>query len=48
MIVSRVAAYRRLYTDPRKRVAEYETTLEPLQKRQNEIMRQLRSAAPHV
>ena len=48
MIVSRVAAYRRLYTNPRRRVAEYETTLEPLQKRQNEIMRQLRSAAPHV
>ena len=48
MIISRVAAYRRLYTDPRKRVAEYENTLEPLQKRQNDIFRQLRSAAPHV
>ncbi len=48
MIVSRVAAYRRLYTDPRKRVAEYETSLAPLQQRQSEIFRQLRSSAPHV
>lgn len=48
MIVSRVSAYRRLYTDPRKRVADYETTLAPLQQRQSEIFRQLRSAAPHV
>ena len=48
MIVSRVAAYRRLYTGPRQRVADYETTLAPLQQRQSEIFRQLRSAAPHV
>lgn len=48
MIVSRVAAYRRLYTDPRKRVADYETSLAPLQQRQSEIFRQLRSSAPHV
>lgn len=48
MIVSRVAAYRRLYTGPRQRVADYETTLVPLQQRQSEIFRQLRSAAPHV
>ncbi len=48
MIVSRVSAYRRLYTDPRKRVAEYETSLAPLQQRQSEIFRQLRSSAPHV
>lgn len=48
MIVSRVAAYRRLYTGPRKRVADYETSLAPLQQRQSEIFRQLRSSAPHV
>ncbi len=48
MIVSRVAAYRRLYTGPRQRVADYETSLAPLQQRQSEIFRQLRSAAPHV
>ena len=48
MIVSRVAAYRRLYTAPRQRVAAYETSLAPLQQRQSEIFRQLRSAAPRV
>lgn len=48
MIVSRVAAYRRLYTEPRQRVAKYETSLAPLQQRQSEIFRQLRSSAPHV
>lgn len=48
MIVSRVSAYRRLYTGPRKRVADYETSLAPLQQRQSEIFRQLRSSAPHV
>ena len=48
MIVSRVAAYRRLYTEPRQRVAAYETSLAPLQQRQSEIFRQLRSAAPRV
>lgn len=48
MIVSRVAAYRRLYTGPRQRVADYEVSLAPLQQRQSEIFRQLRSAAPHV
>lgn len=48
MIVSRVSAYRQLYTGPRQKVADYETTLEPLQRRQSEIFRQLRSAAPHV
>ncbi len=48
MIVSRVAAYRRLYTEPRQRVAAYETSLAPLQQRQGEIFRQLRSAAPRV
>ena len=48
MIVSRVAAYRRLYTGPRQRLADYETTLKPLQRRHGEILRQLRSSAPHV
>lgn len=48
MIVSRVSAYRRLYTEPRQRVAAYETSLAPLQQRQSEIFRQLRSAAPRV
>ncbi len=48
MIVSRVSAYRRLYTEPRQRVAEYATTLAPLQQRQSEIFRQLRSSVPHV
>jgi hypothetical protein len=48
MINSRVAAYRRLYTEPRQKVADYETSLVPLQQRQSEIFRQLRSAVPRV
>lgn len=47
-VVSRVTAYRRLYTAPRQRVANYETTLAPLQKRQSEIFRELRSVAPRL
>lgn len=48
LIVSRVAAYRRLYTAPRRKVAEHEATLKPLQERHSEIVRQLRGAAPGV
>jgi hypothetical protein len=48
MIVSRVSAYRRLYTEPRQQVARNETMLAPLQQRQSEIFRQLRSSVPHV
>lgn len=48
MIVSRVTAYRRLYTEPRQRVAAYETSLAPLQQRQSEIFRQLRAAVPRM
>lgn len=48
LIVSRVAAYRRLYTAPRRKVAEHEATLKPLQERHGEIFRQLRGAAPRV
>lgn len=48
LIVSRVAAYRRLYTVPRRKVAEHEATLKPLQERHGEIFRQLRGAAPRV
>ena len=44
MIIARVASYRRLYAGARQRVAAYETTLEPLQKKQNEIFRLFRSA----
>lgn len=48
LIVSRVAAYRRLYTAPRRKVAEHEATLKPLQERHSEIFRSLRGAAPRV
>lgn len=48
MIVSRVSAYRRLYTEPRREVAENEAKLVPLQQRQSEIFRQLRSSVPRV
>ena len=48
MIVSRVSAYRRLYTEPRREVAENEAKLVPLQQRQSEIFLQLRSSVPRV
>ena len=48
VVVSRVSAYRRLYTMPRRKVAEHEATLQPLMTRHSEVYRQLRAAAPHV
>lgn len=48
LIISRVAAYRRLYTEPRKKVARHEALLKPLQEAHSEIYRQLRGAAPRV
>lgn len=48
LIVSRVTAYRRLYTVPRRKVAEHEASLQPLQELHGEIFRQLRAAAPRV
>lgn len=48
VVVSRVSAYRRLYTAPRRKVAEHEATLQPLMDRHSEVYRQLRAAAPHV
>lgn len=48
LIISRVAAYRRLYTEPRKKVARHEAQLKPLQEAHSEIYRQLRGAAPRV
>lgn len=48
LIVSRVAAYRRLYTTPRRKVAEHEATLKPLQERHSRILRQLRGEAPYI
>ena len=48
IIVSRVAAYRRLYTGPRTEVEENEKKLQPLQQRQSEIFRQLRSSVPRM
>ena len=48
VVVSRVSSYRRLYTAPRRKVAEHEATLQPLMERHSDIYRQLRAAAPHV
>ena len=48
LIVSRVAAYRRLYTTPRQKVSRQNETLEPLQKRQKEIYLQLRTLIPRL
>ncbi len=47
LIISRVAAYRNLYTAPRLKVAARETTLEPLRRRHGEILRRIRTSA-HV
>ena len=48
LLVSRVAAYRRLYTVPRQKVNRQNETLEPLQMRQKEIYIQLRTLIPRL
>lgn len=48
LIVSRVAAYRRLYTEPRQKVSRQNEMLEPLQQKQKEIYLQLRTLIPRL
>lgn len=48
LVISRVAAYRRLYTAPRRKVAQHEAMLEPLQKRYSTINIQLSAIAPRL
>lgn len=48
LIVSRVAAYRRLYTEPREKVARHEASLGPLQHKHKDINMQLNAAAPRM
>ncbi len=48
LVLSRVAAYRRLYTAPRRKVAQHEDTLKPLQARHTEIYRQLHAPILHL
>lgn len=48
LIVSRVAAYRQLYTTPRRKVARRETELRPLQDRQRTIYTRLRVLLQHL
>lgn len=48
LLVCRVAAYRRLYTAPREKVAYQESTLKPLQQQQKDINMQLNAAAPRL
>ena len=48
LLVSRVAAYRRLYMAPREKVARHQASLLPLQQRQKEINMQLNAAAPRI
>ena len=48
LIISRVAAYRRLYTTPRQKVARQDAMLRPLQERQKNIHIQLRSLIPRL
>ncbi len=45
LVISRVAAYRRLYSLPRRKVDELEVLLEPLQKQHQNLIRQIRAAA---
>ncbi len=45
LVVSRVAAYRRLYALPRRKVDELEGLLKPLQEELQNIIRQIRAAA---
>ncbi len=45
LVVSRVAAYRRLYALPRRKVDELEVLLKPLQEHHQNIIRQIRAAA---
>ncbi len=48
LVLSRVAAYRCLYTEPRNKVAQQEDTLKPLQARQTELYRQLHAPIFHL
>lgn len=48
LIISRVAAYRRLYTTPRQKVSDREANLQPMQQRHSEIHRMIRAAAPRL
>lgn len=48
LIISRVTAYRNLYTKPREKVARQNNMLAPLQERQKEIRIHLRSIAPRL
>ncbi len=48
LVISRVAAYRRLYTVPRRKVADLEVMLQPLQERHQNIIRQIRASAPRL
>ncbi len=48
LIVARVAAYRRLYAEPRLELARRVETLAPLQERLGEIRRQLLSLEPYL
>ncbi len=48
LVISRVAAYRRLYTAPRHKVAQHEAMLEPLQKRYSTINIQLSAISPRL
>lgn len=48
LIISRVSAYRLLYTAPRRKVAEHEATLKPLKDRHSFVYSQLRGSLPHI
>lgn len=48
LTISRVAAYRQLYTKPRQKVARRDSMLKPLQEQQKKIHIQLRTLAPRI
>ena len=46
LLISRVSAYRKLYTEPRRKVARNESMLKPLQQRHLNITRQISGILP--
>lgn len=48
LLISRMTAYRNLYTQPREKVARQSSTLAPLQERQKDIRMHLRSIMPRL
>lgn len=46
LLISRVAAYRKLYAEPRRKVARHDAMLKPLQQKHLNILREINSILP--